>query len=216
MIAKCKPLPCSISRIDWNIYILLFDKPFLFIYCIHPFSSGKTSIQFDPAPTVTFAHHLLSLSLSLPTKILSARPSSSLHSVMYNESNTAVTWSGNGPRPLTGTGYRISGGKVHFLDLIDKILLCCSPRTGLSWGKNLVSHLCDVQNASFLETPSSDVSTIQDEFSKVAADLRPCGWNTRIHSAVKWRLHWPGSFQSFRRMWLEMNWTHLTTTIWKE
>lgn len=43
--------------------------------------------------------------------------------------------------------------------------------------------MCKMQTSS-LETPSSDVSTIQAELSTVAADLHPWGWNSRIHSAV--------------------------------
>lgn len=41
------------------------------------------------------------------------------------------------------------------------------------------------------------MSATPTELSAMAADLRPLGREQL--------LHWPGSFQSFRRMWLEMN-----------
>lgn len=143
------------------------DRLFLWMYCIHPFSLGKQGVGVWPcSPCNTHTSSSLSLcfSLHLTTVIPSARPSSSLHSFSYNESITAVTWSRNGPEPLNEMGYNISEGTVHFLDLIDKILLCWSLRTGLSWDK-IWFHTCAMckMQTSSLETLSSDVSTIQAE-----------------------------------------------------
>lgn len=59
------------------------------------------------------------------------------------------------------TGSRGGRGQaVHFLDLIDKMLLCWSPRTRLSWEKIWIHTyvMCKMQTSS-LETPHSDAST---------------------------------------------------------
>lgn len=64
---------------------------------------------------------------------------------------------------------------------------------------------CKMQTCPF-EIPSSGVSTIQAELSSMAADLHPWGrrsWNPLC--SERW-LHRPGSFQSFRQMWLWTKW----------
>lgn len=130
------------------------------IYCICQLSRGKTSLGSDLAPTVTLVHHLC-FSLHLSAVILSARPSSGLHSCTYDNSITAVTlkW-------LQDLGWET----VHFLDLIDWMLLCWLPRTGLSWDKFWfhTCAMCKMQTSSW-ETPSSAADL---ELSTVAADLR--------------------------------------------
>lgn len=142
MIAKCKPLPCSISRIDWNIYILLFDKPFLFsfLYCIHPFSSGKTSIQFDPAPTVTFAHHLLSLSLSQLKYCQLGRPAAftSLCTMKETQQSPEVEMvQGHLLGKVTGS----QGGKYIFLIWLTKY--SSAAHRGQDWvGEKIWFHTC--------------------------------------------------------------------------
>lgn len=184
---------------DWlkHSYIFYLTD---WIYCINPFSHGKTSCRFDLAPTLTFMHHLFSLCLT--TVILSAWPSSSLHSFTYYKSIMAVTRSGNGPRALIKTGNRICRGTVHFVDLIDKYS-CWAFSTELR--HNLVSHLCNVQNVNKF---FSDTKLWCEHNTSGALHCGSRSSPPKVEteeSTLLWQqLHWPASFQSFRWMWTNM------------